>query len=107
MVPRWKIFGVSLNPGPFTIKEHVIITIMSNVGAQSAYAVRLVLPFSTRSHGLMYWHHADGHCRGSEGVLQPEPSVRLPMDARHVYPDGETLLIGQGRKVSLTLPRPP
>lgn len=40
IVPRVKIFGVSLNPGPFTIKEHVIITIMANVGSGSAYAVR-------------------------------------------------------------------
>jgi hypothetical protein len=39
-VPQVKIFGVSLNPGPFTIKEHVIITIMANVGSGSAYAVR-------------------------------------------------------------------
>lgn len=38
-VPNVKIFGIKINPGPFTIKEHVIITVMSNVGAQSAYAV--------------------------------------------------------------------
>ena len=38
-VPAVKIFGVSLNPGPFSIKEHVIITIMANVGSGSAYAV--------------------------------------------------------------------
>ncbi len=24
VVPEWKVFGLSLNPGPFTIKEHVI-----------------------------------------------------------------------------------
>ena len=41
LVPNVKIFGVSLNPGPFTIKEHVIITIMANVGSGSAYAVSL------------------------------------------------------------------
>ena len=40
-VPNVKIFGVSLNPGPFTVKEHVLITIMANVGAGSAYAVRI------------------------------------------------------------------
>lgn len=38
-VPQWKIFGVSLNPGPFSVKEHVLITIMASVGAGSAYAV--------------------------------------------------------------------
>lgn len=44
-VPQWKIFGVSINPGPFTIKEHVLITIMAGVGASSAYAVSAaVLP---------------------------------------------------------------
>jgi hypothetical protein len=40
-VPRVKIFGVALNPGPFTIKEHVLITIMAGVGAGSAYAVSI------------------------------------------------------------------
>lgn len=39
IVPQVKVFGVSLNPGPFTIKEHVLITIMAGVGASSAYAV--------------------------------------------------------------------
>lgn len=43
IVPSVKIFGVSLNPGPFTIKEHVLITIMATVGYQSAYAVRLII----------------------------------------------------------------
>ncbi|QBM86611.1 small oligopeptide transporter, OPT family [Metschnikowia aff. pulcherrima] len=30
-VPCWKIFGVSINPGPFNIKEHTLITVMSSV----------------------------------------------------------------------------
>ena len=38
-MPRVTFFGVELNPGPFTVKEHVIVTIMAGVGAQSAYAV--------------------------------------------------------------------
>ena len=38
-MPRVSIFGVSLNPGPFTIKEHVITLVIASVGAQSAYAV--------------------------------------------------------------------
>ncbi|PCH41947.1 small oligopeptide transporter, partial [Wolfiporia cocos MD-104 SS10] len=41
-VPRVKLFGVSLNPGPFTIKEHVFVTIMAGVGAQYAYATGIV-----------------------------------------------------------------
>ena len=40
LMPRVKIFGVALNPGPFTVKEHVLITVMATVGYQSAYAVR-------------------------------------------------------------------
>ena len=39
-LPRVRILGHSLNPGPFTIKEHVVVTIMAGVGAASAYAVR-------------------------------------------------------------------
>ncbi|KAG6373666.1 OPT oligopeptide transporter [Boletus reticuloceps] len=42
LVPNWRIFGVSLNPGPFTIKEHVLLTIMSTVGSGSAYATDIV-----------------------------------------------------------------
>ncbi|KAG2135112.1 OPT oligopeptide transporter protein-domain-containing protein [Suillus clintonianus] len=41
-LPRIKILGISLNPGPFTIKEHVLITIMASVGASSAYATDIV-----------------------------------------------------------------
>ncbi|KAF8555197.1 hypothetical protein OG21DRAFT_1484092 [Imleria badia] len=29
VVPNWRIFGLSLNPGPFTIKEHVLLTTMA------------------------------------------------------------------------------
>jgi len=42
VVPRVKIFGHSLNAGPFTIKEHVLVTIMAGVGAQTAYATDIV-----------------------------------------------------------------
>ncbi|KAJ8518202.1 hypothetical protein ONZ45_g4707 [Pleurotus djamor] len=42
LMPSVKIFGASLNPGPFTIKEHVLVTIMATVGAQSAYANDIV-----------------------------------------------------------------
>lgn len=41
-IPRKKILGISLNPGPFTIKEHVLITIMASVGASSAYATDII-----------------------------------------------------------------
>ncbi|KAF7334639.1 OPT oligopeptide transporter [Mycena venus] len=42
LLPNVSILGVQLNPGPFTIKEHVIITIMAGVGAGSAYATDIV-----------------------------------------------------------------
>jgi hypothetical protein len=38
-LPNISFFGIPLNPGPFTIKEHVIITIMANAGDGPAYAV--------------------------------------------------------------------
>ncbi|KAF8263832.1 OPT oligopeptide transporter [Lactarius quietus] len=41
-VPNVTLFGVELNPGPFTIKEHVIITIMSLVADGSAYATDII-----------------------------------------------------------------
>ncbi|OCH85567.1 OPT oligopeptide transporter [Obba rivulosa] len=41
-MPRKKIFGIQLNPGPFNVKEHVLITIMASVGSGSAYATDIV-----------------------------------------------------------------
>ena len=44
-LPNWKIFGCELNPGPFNIKEHTIITIMANVSFNggAAYATDILL----------------------------------------------------------------
>ncbi|CCM00225.1 uncharacterized protein FIBRA_02253 [Fibroporia radiculosa] len=42
LVPQVKIFGVSLNSGPFTVKEHVLITVMATVGYNSAYATDII-----------------------------------------------------------------
>ncbi|KAI8604603.1 OPT family small oligopeptide transporter [Dissophora ornata] len=36
-------FEFSLNPGPFNVKEHVLITIMANCGAGTAYAVDIIV----------------------------------------------------------------
>jgi len=41
-LPNISIFGVAINPGPFSIKEHVLATIMASVGWQSAYATDIV-----------------------------------------------------------------
>ncbi|KAJ3720197.1 OPT oligopeptide transporter [Lentinula guzmanii] len=54
-LPHWKLFGLELNPGPFTIKEHVLIT--ATVGQASAYgtdiiAVQRVL--YSQNYGFLY-----------------------------------------------------
>jgi OPT family small oligopeptide transporter len=41
-MPNVRIFGIRLNPGHFTIKEHVLITVMATVGSGSAYATDIV-----------------------------------------------------------------
>jgi hypothetical protein len=38
-MPKISILGLPLNPGPFTIKEHVIITAMADIGAEPTYGV--------------------------------------------------------------------
>ncbi|EKM53153.1 uncharacterized protein PHACADRAFT_197581 [Phanerochaete carnosa HHB-10118-sp] len=42
IIPQWTLFGIHLNPGPFTIKEHVLVTVMAGVGATSAYATEII-----------------------------------------------------------------
>ncbi|KAF8324264.1 uncharacterized protein EI90DRAFT_3146892 [Cantharellus anzutake] len=42
VLPDVKIFGHGLNPGPFTVKEHVLTTIMAGVGFNSAYATDII-----------------------------------------------------------------
>ncbi|XP_023534380.1 oligopeptide transporter 7 isoform X1 [Cucurbita pepo subsp. pepo] len=41
---RWEF---SLNPGPFNVKEHVLITIFANSGAGSVYAIHVVTVVKT------------------------------------------------------------
>lgn len=89
VVPRVKIFGIQLNPGPFNIKEHVIITIMANVGSGSAYAVSCGHEPSLCIRSLTkITLPLDGYYCRPKGVLQPEPFVRLRLDACHVYATG-------------------
>ncbi len=66
-MPKVTIFGVSLNPGPFTIKEHVIITIMASVGAQSAYAVSATQ--AVNPYLLSHLLYLDRHHRRPKGFL--------------------------------------
>ncbi|GLB41159.1 putative OPT oligopeptide transporter protein [Lyophyllum shimeji] len=42
LFPNMTIFGIEINPGPFSIKEHVLVTIMAGVGAQTAYATDII-----------------------------------------------------------------
>ncbi|WCJ32637.1 oligopeptide transporter [Euphorbia peplus] len=39
---RGKRWEFSLNPGPFNVKEHVLITIFANAGAGNVYAIHIV-----------------------------------------------------------------
>ena len=88
-MPNVKIFGVPLNPGPFTVKEHVLTTIMATVGYQSAYAVRLaVYRFAQISY---LWCCQDRYCCSPEGVLQPDLQFQLSVDGGHVYSAGELI----------------
>lgn len=41
---QFRVFGwtFSFNPGPFNLKEHVLITIFANSGSQSVFAVNII-----------------------------------------------------------------
>jgi hypothetical protein len=67
-VPRVKIFGVSLNPGPFTIKEHV------RCCADGAWRCRRVLSRLTgghHGHGRRgRWKRVRGGCCGTASTVK-------------------------------------
>ena len=64
-LPNICFFGIPLNPGPFTIKEHVIITIMAGIGAGPAYAVS-VAPTWANYVGVVLF------CSSSYNLLQTD-----------------------------------
>jgi len=72
-VPNVTLFGIELNPGPFTIKEHVIVTIMSSVASGPAYAVSM--NFDKRH--VLSGHFLDRYCRRPKGLLQPESYIYM------------------------------
>lgn len=45
LVPDWSIFGLKLNPSPFNLKEHALITIMASVsfGSGAAYMTDIII----------------------------------------------------------------
>jgi OPT oligopeptide transporter protein len=38
-MPNVSIFGISLNPGPFTIKEHIVAMVMVAIADETPYGV--------------------------------------------------------------------
>ncbi|KAH7881628.1 OPT oligopeptide transporter [Lentinula edodes] len=54
-LPCWNFFGLELNPGPFTIKEHVLIT--ATVGQTSAYGTDIIAVqrvFYSQNYSFLY-----------------------------------------------------
>ena len=83
VMPKVKIFGISVNPGPFTIKEHVLITIMGGVGAQSAYAVCRLLTH----HIFVFTDLAiDGYHRCPACLLPRDQELFISVALGHVDP---------------------
>lgn len=83
VIPDRTIFGIELNPGPFTIKEHVCLSLCQTLladlivasipGARDHYGQRW------RSGGLRQRHS----CR-PKGILQTDLVVRVQLDVGHV-----------------------
>jgi hypothetical protein len=74
-VPNVTLFGLELNPGPFTIKEHVIITIMASVASAPAYAVSTGFSIQPVLRILMPAPRLDRYCCRPKGLLQPESQL--------------------------------
>jgi OPT family small oligopeptide transporter len=56
-LPDVKVLGIEINPGPFSIKEHVLVTVMAGVGATSAYATDIIAVqrlFYHQNFGFLY-----------------------------------------------------
>ena len=60
IVPNWRILGVSLNPGPFTIKEHVLLTIMATVSAGCTSVILLHSTSSDRFYKQRHMQYVPG-----------------------------------------------
>lgn len=42
-IPNWTVFGLQLNPGPFTVKEHVLVTVSLIVLMACFYSLRCLI----------------------------------------------------------------
>ena len=102
-VPKVSIFGISLNPGPFTVKEHVIIYIMSNTGGVPAYAVS-VTPVCQIITIPSQQFYSDQHHWRPKGFLQSTSYLCLsvfflvsPVASIHI---SDQLLVAKNRSVA-------
>ena len=80
LMPNKTIFGVRLNPGPFTVKEHVIVTIMASVGGKYSYAVSEFERFV----GVELIVSLDRHRCCPTSILQSRIQLHLSMDASDI-----------------------
>ncbi|KAJ7237824.1 OPT oligopeptide transporter protein-domain-containing protein [Mycena rebaudengoi] len=70
---RFLPFGIAINPGPFSVKEHVLITIMACAGASSAYAIDIIWPYNLVTCALFNTLHAQQYSGvGSRGGYSRE-----------------------------------
>ncbi|KAF7727693.1 hypothetical protein EC973_007249 [Apophysomyces ossiformis] len=62
VLPQWTLgfgrFKFSLNPGPFTVKEHVLITVMANAAATSFDAIDIIVV--QKLYYNQYWGFGGG-----------------------------------------------
>jgi hypothetical protein len=82
-MPNGSFFGISLNPGPFTIKEHVIIAIMASPIDQTAYAV--CTEFGKLCHVIPLTPLLDWHYFGPEGCLQSASQLRVYVPSQEAF----------------------
>jgi len=54
---RFRLFGheMNLNPGPFNMKEHTIITMMTAAGSQASYAIDILLAQEVFYEQYFHW----------------------------------------------------
>ncbi|KAJ3258762.1 hypothetical protein HK103_003356 [Boothiomyces macroporosus] len=58
VLPNVKLFGVSLNPGSFSVKEHVIINIVAGAAGGKPYGLNNVIAqrLIFNDHGVNFWN---------------------------------------------------
>lgn len=62
-------WSFSLNPGPFNIKEHVLITIFANCGAHGVYALHIVATVKAFYHRSLNLGAAFILCQTTQVIL--------------------------------------